>query len=66
VGVQSAVALHLYKGGGMDPLQVGPRVNPTGLANKFCKKSGTLTNFAHAWTVRARYDGQSGPRTVRP
>jgi hypothetical protein len=29
VGVQSAVALHLYKGGGLDPLQVVSRANLT-------------------------------------
>jgi hypothetical protein len=28
-GVQSAVALHLYKGGGLDPLRTDFRVNPT-------------------------------------
>jgi hypothetical protein len=53
VGVQSVVALHLYKGVGLDPLQVSSRVNPTGLANNILKKSGTLTDFAHARMVRA-------------
>jgi hypothetical protein len=37
----------------MDPLQVGSRVNLVGLANKSRKKSGTLTDSAHARTVRA-------------
>ena len=53
VGVQSAVALHLYKGGGLDPLQVVSRANPTVLANKSREKLGTLTNSAHARTVCA-------------
>jgi hypothetical protein len=35
----------------MDPLQVGSRVNPAGLANKSCKRFKTLTDSAHAWTV---------------
>jgi hypothetical protein len=47
------VALHLYKGGGLDQLQVGSRINPVGLANKSCKKSGTVTDSAHARTIRA-------------
>jgi hypothetical protein len=51
--VQSAVVLHLYKAGGLDPLQVVSRVNPTDLANKSRKKLGTLTDSAHARTVRA-------------
>jgi hypothetical protein len=51
VGVQSAVTLHLYKGVGLDPLQVGSRVNLIGLANKSHKQSETLTNSAHARTV---------------
>jgi hypothetical protein len=37
----------------MDPLQVGSRVNPIGLANKSRKKSRTLTDFVHAQTIRA-------------
>lgn len=52
-GVQSVLALHLYKGGGLDPLQVSSRVKLTGLANNSCKKIGTPTDSAHAWTVRA-------------
>jgi hypothetical protein len=40
------------KGGGLDPLQVGSRVNPIGLANKSRKKSRTLIDSAHARTVR--------------
>jgi hypothetical protein len=50
--VQSAVALHLYKGGGLNPLQVVSRANPAVLANKSCGKLGTLTDSAHARTVR--------------
>jgi hypothetical protein len=45
---QSAVALHIYKGGGLDPLQAGSRVNPADLANKFYKKLGILTDSARA------------------
>jgi hypothetical protein len=52
-GVQSAVALHLYKGGGLDPLRSDFRVNPTVLGNKSREKLGTLTVSAHARTVRA-------------
>jgi hypothetical protein len=51
-GVQSAVALHLYKGGGLDPLQVVSRANPAVLANESREKLGTLTDSAHARTVR--------------
>jgi hypothetical protein len=53
LGVQSAVALHLYKGGGLDPLQTDFRVNPTVLGNKSHEKLGTLTVSAQARTVRA-------------
>jgi hypothetical protein len=53
LGVQSAVALHLYKGGGLDPLQTVSRVNPAVLGNKSREKLGTLTDSAHARTVRA-------------
>jgi hypothetical protein len=49
--VQSAVALHLYKGGGLDPLQVVSRANPAVLANKSREKLETLTDSAHARTV---------------
>jgi hypothetical protein len=52
-GVQSAVALHLYKGGGLDPLRTDFRVNPTVLDNKSHEKLGTLTDSAHVRTVRA-------------
>jgi hypothetical protein len=52
-GVQSAVALHLYKGGGLDPLQTDFRVNPEVLGNKSREKLGTLNDSAHARTVRA-------------
>ena len=53
-GVQSAVALHLYKGGGLDPLQTVSRVNPAVLGNKSREKLGTLTDSAHARTIRPR------------
>jgi hypothetical protein len=53
LGVQSAVALHLYKGGDLDPLQTDFRVNPAVLGNKSREKLGTLTDSAHARTVRA-------------
>jgi hypothetical protein len=52
-GVQSAVALYLYKGGGLDPLPTDFRVNPAVLGNKSREKLGTLTDSAHARTVRA-------------
>jgi hypothetical protein len=53
LGVPSAVALHLYKGGGLDPFQTDFRVNPAVLSNKSREKLGTLTDSAHARTVRA-------------
>jgi hypothetical protein len=59
MGVQSAVALHLYKGGGLDLLQTDFRVNPAVLGNKSREKLGTLTDSAHARTVRPQR------RTVR-
>jgi hypothetical protein len=67
-GVQSAVALHLYKGGGLDPLRTDFWVNPTVLGNKSREKLGTLTDSAHARTVRATTAdspdrGPSGLRT---
>jgi hypothetical protein len=34
MGVQSVVAFHLYKGGGLNPVQVDYQVNPVGFANK--------------------------------
>ena len=52
-GVQSAVALHLYKGGGLDPLPTDFRVNPAVLGNKSREKLGTLTVSAHARTICA-------------
>jgi hypothetical protein len=68
-GVQSVVALHLYKGGGLDSLQNDFRVNPAVLGNKSREKLGTLTDSAHARTVRAatadcpdRHRGPSGLR----
>jgi hypothetical protein len=39
--------------GGLDPLQFVSRANPAVLDNKSCTKLGTLTNSAHARTVRA-------------
>jgi hypothetical protein len=53
LGVQSVVALHLYKGGGLDPLQTVSRVNPMVLGNKSREKLGTLIDSAHAQTIRA-------------
>jgi hypothetical protein len=53
MGVQSVVALHLYKGGGLDPLTTDFRVNPVVLGNQSREKLGTLTDSAHARTVRA-------------
>jgi hypothetical protein len=53
VSSQSVVALHLYKRGGLDPLRTDFRVNPTILGNKSREKLGTLTDSAHARTVRA-------------
>jgi hypothetical protein len=53
MGVQSAVALHLYKGGGLDPLPTDFRVNPVVLGNQSREKLETLTDSAHARTVRA-------------
>jgi hypothetical protein len=47
------VALHLYKGGGLDPLPTDFRVNPVVLGNQSRDKLGTLTDSAHARTVRA-------------
>jgi hypothetical protein len=68
LGVQSAVALHLYKGGGLDPLPTDFRVNPAVLGNKSREKLGTLTDSAHARTVRATTADcpDRGPRTIRP
>jgi hypothetical protein len=65
LGVQSAVALHLYKGGGLDPLQTDFRVNPAVLGNKSREKLRTLTDSARADRPR-HHRGQSGPRTVQP
>ena len=67
-GVQSAVALHLYKGGGLDPVPTDFRVNPAVLGNKSREKLGTLTDSARARTVRATTAdspdrGPSGLRT---
>jgi hypothetical protein len=53
VRVQSTVALHLDKGGGLNPLQVVSRANPMVLANKSREKLRTLTDSAHTLTVRA-------------
>jgi hypothetical protein len=53
LGVQSVVALHLYKGGGLDLLRTDFRANPAVLGNKSREKLGTLTDSAHARTVRA-------------
>jgi hypothetical protein len=53
VGCSIGRSLHLYKGGGLDALQVVSRANPAVLANKSREKLGTLTDSAHARTVRA-------------
>jgi hypothetical protein len=65
-GVQSAAALYLYKGGGLDPLQVVPRANPVVLANKSREKLGTLTDSAHARTVRATSADRPASRPDHP
>ena len=69
-GVQSIVALHLYKGRGLDPLQVGSQVNHVDLANKSRNKFETLTDSAHARTVRAtsadRPPGHFGAQHMPP
>jgi hypothetical protein len=36
---------------GLDPLQVGSRLNPVALSNKSSKKFGTLTDYVHARTA---------------
>jgi hypothetical protein len=69
-GVQSVVALHLYKGGGLDPLQTVSRVNPAVLGNKSREKLGTLIDSAHVRIVHVTNAdrpscGPSGLRTVR-
>jgi hypothetical protein len=56
-GVQSTVALHLYKGGGLDTLQTVSQANPAVLGNKSHEKLGTLTNSAH---TRSVHDALSG------
>jgi hypothetical protein len=53
VGVQSVVALHLYKGEGLDQLQVISRANLVVLDNKSREKLGTLTDSAHVRSVCA-------------
>jgi hypothetical protein len=65
-GSQSTVPLYLYKGGGLNLLQVGSQVNPTGFANKSCKKSRTLTDSAHARTVRAAMADRPASGSDRP
>jgi len=70
MGVQSAVALHLYKGGGLDPFPTVSRVNLAVLGNKSREKLGTLTDSARARTVRAatadRPQGSFQPPTYAP
>jgi hypothetical protein len=53
MGAQSTVALHLYKGGCLDPLRTGFRVNSTVLGNKSREKLGIVTVSTHARTVCA-------------
>jgi hypothetical protein len=66
LGVQSVLALHLYKGGGLDPLQTVSRVNPVVLGNKSREKLGTLTDSTHARTIRATTADRSGSGLDRP
>jgi hypothetical protein len=68
LGVPSAVALHLYKGGGLDPLRSDFRVNPTVLGNKSREKLGTLAVSAQGRTVRAATmdSPDRGPSGLRP
>jgi hypothetical protein len=56
-GVSLAVTLHLYKGGGLDPVQTVSRANPVVLGNKSCEKLGTLTDSAS----RGPSDLRAGP-----
>jgi hypothetical protein len=51
--IQSAVALHIYRGGCLDPLHVISQANSVDLANQSRKKVRTLTDPMHARTVRA-------------
>lgn len=37
----------------LDLLEIGSQVNPAEFINKSIKKRGTLTDFVHAWTIRA-------------
>jgi hypothetical protein len=53
LGVLSVVALHLYKGGGLDPFPTVSRVNPAVLGNKPREKLVTLTDSARARTIHA-------------
>jgi hypothetical protein len=65
-GVQSVVTLHLYKGGGLDPLKTDFRVNPVVLGNKSHEKLGTLTDSTHARTVRATTADRQASGSDRP
>jgi hypothetical protein len=65
-GVQSVVALRIYKGGGLDPLQTVFRVNPAVLGNKSREKLETLTDSAARADRPCHHRRLSGPRTVRP
>jgi hypothetical protein len=51
--IHLVVALHIYRGGGLDPLHAISRANSADLANQSRKEVGTLTDPVHAWTVRA-------------
>jgi hypothetical protein len=68
--IQSAVALHIYRGGGLDLLHAISQANSVDLANQSCKKLGTLTDYVRAWTVRAtranRPSGQFSPLHMLP
>jgi hypothetical protein len=53
--IQSAVALHIYRGGGQDLLHAISRANSVDLSNQSCKKLETLTDHVRARSVRATH-----------
>ena len=66
VWVQSAVTLHLYNGEVWTRYKSVLELIPQVLANKSHQKSGTLTNFAYARTVRvANADRPAQGRIIR-
>jgi hypothetical protein len=52
-GFNRLYPFNYISGGGLGPLQVSSQTNPTDFANKSRKKSGTLTDYVHAWTIHA-------------